>query len=158
HGARRPLRGRGGLHDRPSLHHPQQLGHRLGRSRLCLCQRGVYQRRVLQRKLRRHDLKRSRDPDKQVARYLLSVARFTALAAVLLYAAAGVSHVDAAEVGKPMLQLSETDNDRTVDVHVGDTIRLTFPENATTGYRWALDRHDDVVDVVAEEPRYPGNA
>jgi inhibitor of cysteine peptidase len=82
----------------------------------------------------------------------------TALAAVLLYAAGAGTHVAAAEAAKPMLQLSEADNDRTVDVHVGDTIRLTLPENATTGYRWAIDRHDDVVDVVADEPRYPAGA
>ena len=89
---------------------------------------------------------------------LLSVARLTALAAVLLYAAGAGTHVAAAETAKPMLQLSEADNDRTVDVHVGDTIRLTLPENATTGYRWAIDRHDDVAGVVSEEPRYPSNA
>jgi len=80
------------------------------------------------------------------------------VAAGLLYAASAVSPVGAAETPKPMLQLSEADNDRTVDARVGDTIRLTLPENATTGYRWAIDRHDDVVEVVAEEPRYPANA
>src|SRR5262249_55525939 len=131
----------------------------LGRSRLCLCQRSLYQWGVLQRELRRDDLTSARNVNNQVAGLcLLSIARLTALAAVLLYAARAGTHVAPAEAAKPMLQLSEADNDRTVDVHVGDTIRLTLPENATTGYRWAIDRRDDVVEVVSEEPRYPSNA
>src|SRR5262249_18007987 len=57
-----------------------------------------------------------------------------------------------------MLQLSEADHDRTGAVSAGYMFRPTLPENATTGYGWATDRHDDVVDVVADEPRYPAGA
>ncbi len=58
-----------------------------------------------------------------------------------------------------MLSLSQTDNDRTVDVRLDDTVRITLPENATTGYRWAIDRYDeDIVAVLATEPHYAGQA
>jgi inhibitor of cysteine peptidase len=58
-----------------------------------------------------------------------------------------------------MLSLLEADNDRTVDVRVGDVIRITLPENATTGYRWTIDRHDeDIIEALGSEPRYPDNA
>ena len=55
-----------------------------------------------------------------------------------------------------MLSLVETDNDRTVDVRVGDVVRITLPENASTGYRWAIDRYgEDIVEALGSEPRYP---
>jgi len=58
-----------------------------------------------------------------------------------------------------MLSLTETDNDRTVDVRVGEAVRLTLPENASTGYRWAIDRYDEKgVEAVATEPHYSGKA
>ena len=31
--------------------------------------------------------------------------------------------------------LTDADNGRTIDTHVGDTLVLRLPENATTGYR-----------------------
>jgi predicted secreted protein len=42
-----------------------------------------------------------------------------------------------------MLVLSQTDNDRTVSVRVGDVVRISLPENASTGYRWTIERYDD---------------
>jgi inhibitor of cysteine peptidase len=58
-----------------------------------------------------------------------------------------------------MLTLSETDNDRTVDIRLGETVRITLPENATTGYRWAIDRtSDELIESLGSEPRYTGNA
>jgi inhibitor of cysteine peptidase len=58
-----------------------------------------------------------------------------------------------------MLSLLEADNDRTVDVRVGDVVRINLPENATTGYRWTIDRYDeDIIEALGSEPRYPGNA
>jgi inhibitor of cysteine peptidase len=52
-----------------------------------------------------------------------------------------------------MQSLTEADNERTVDLRVGESVRLTLPENATTGYRWALDRLDrDVVEEAGSEP------
>jgi inhibitor of cysteine peptidase len=51
--------------------------------------------------------------------------------------------------------LTESDNNRTLAIHPGDTLRITLPENATTGYRWQVDRCErDIVGVVAEEPHY----
>ena len=38
-----------------------------------------------------------------------------------------------------MQSLTDADNERTVDLRVGESVRLTLPENATTGYRWAID-------------------
>ncbi len=58
-----------------------------------------------------------------------------------------------------MLLIVEKDNGRTVDVRVGDSIRIILPENATTGYRWAVDRYDDeFVEAIATEPRYTANS
>jgi inhibitor of cysteine peptidase len=58
-----------------------------------------------------------------------------------------------------MLSLVETDNDRTVDVRLGDVVQVTLPENATAGYRWAIDRYDeDVIEAVGNEPRYRSEA
>lgn len=58
-----------------------------------------------------------------------------------------------------MLLLVETDNERTIDTHVGDTARITLPENATTGYRWAIERYDNhFIKALATEPRYTSDA
>ena len=76
--------------------------------------------------------------------------------AALLLPASAVS-----ETGKvhAMLSLTEADNDRTVTLHVGATLRISLPENATTGYRWAIDRIDeDVIEALGSEPHYQGKA
>ena len=58
-----------------------------------------------------------------------------------------------------MLSLVETDNDRTVDVQLGDLVRVTLPENATTGYRWTVDHCDEeLIEALGSEPRYPAKA
>lgn len=58
-----------------------------------------------------------------------------------------------------MQLLTESDNERTVDVCVGESVRVTLPENATSGYRWAIDRLDrDVVEEAGSEPHYAGGA
>jgi inhibitor of cysteine peptidase len=50
----------------------------------------------------------------------------------------------------------ETDNDRTVTIRLNETVRITLPENATTGYRWAIERYDkELFDELAIEPHYP---
>src|SRR5882762_9822764 len=60
---------------------------------------------------------------------------------------------------KIMQTLTETDNERTIDIAAGDTVRISLPENATTGYRWAIDRvDDDVIEAVGSEPHYAGKA
>jgi inhibitor of cysteine peptidase len=89
----------------------------------------------------------------------LSIARVIALvAAALMYSPGAVSCPDPEKVSKTML-LTETDNDRTVDMHPGDTLRINLPENATTGYRWAIDHYDeDFIEALASEPRYTAKA
>ena len=72
-----------------------------------------------------------------------------------------VSGAVAAETGKGhlMQSLTEADNERTVDLRVGEGVRLTLPENATTGYRWAIDRLDrDVVEEAGSEAHPSGGA
>jgi inhibitor of cysteine peptidase len=57
--------------------------------------------------------------------------------------------------GLTMLSLVETDNDRTVEVRLGDGVRITLPENASTGFRWTIDRYDeDIIEALGSEPRY----
>ncbi len=58
-----------------------------------------------------------------------------------------------------MLLLVEKDNDRTVDIHPGESIQISLPENATTGYRWEIDRYDaPLLDLLSTEPCYTANA
>lgn len=55
-----------------------------------------------------------------------------------------------------MPSLIEADDGRTVDLHVGEAVSVTLPENATTGYRWAIDRLDrGIVEANESRPRYP---
>ena len=51
-----------------------------------------------------------------------------------------------------MLSFSETDDGRTAEVRVGETVQVTLPENASTGYRWTVDRLDaDIVRQLSAE-------
>jgi inhibitor of cysteine peptidase len=92
-------------------------------------------------------------------RNLPELVRVTALfGAILLLHAGGAV---AAETGKAavMQSLTEMDNGRTVNLRVGESVRLTLPENATTGYRWTVDHFDrEVVDPAGSEPHYAGGA
>ena len=48
--------------------------------------------------------------------------------------------------------VTETDNGTIVELHVGDEVVLRLPENATTGYRWALEAADaNLVDLKEGE-------
>ena len=58
-----------------------------------------------------------------------------------------------------MLLIAEKDNGQTLDVRMGEPVRISLPENATTGYRWAVDRYDEeIVEPIATEPGYTANA
>ncbi len=58
-----------------------------------------------------------------------------------------------------MQSLTEADDNRTVELRVGESVRLTLPENATTGYRWAVDRVDqDVIEAGEPQSQYGGGA
>jgi inhibitor of cysteine peptidase len=37
-----------------------------------------------------------------------------------------------------MLQLDESDNEREIELHVGEEFEIRLPENPTTGFRWRL--------------------
>jgi inhibitor of cysteine peptidase len=88
------------------------------------------------------------------------ILKFTAVTALLTaLASAGAcmpGPTRAHNKSSAMVQmLTESDNNRTLAIHPGDTLRITLPENATTGYRWQLDRCErDIVGVVAQEPHY----
>jgi len=83
----------------------------------------------------------------------LSKRALVALAAWMLFASAAPLEAGA------MQMLTEADDGRTVELHVGDAVRVTLPENATTGYRWEVDRLDaGVVSSEGSEPHYPGGA
>ncbi|CAN5554067.1 hypothetical protein BH10PSE4_BH10PSE4_19390 [soil metagenome] len=58
-----------------------------------------------------------------------------------------------------MLTLTEQDNGRRQVARVGDTVELRLSENATTGYRWALDAHDAAfLEALDETADYPSAA
>jgi inhibitor of cysteine peptidase len=92
--------------------------------------------------------------------HISSLARMTALAgACLIYSPIAVSRAEAEKASKTMLSLVETDNGRTIDVRLGETVQVTLPENATTGYRWAIDRYDeDAIEALSTEARYAAKA
>lgn len=55
-----------------------------------------------------------------------------------------------------MPSLTEADDGRTVDLRVGETVEVTLSENATSGYRWAIERLDPgIVEVKESKPDYP---
>ncbi|MBS0300199.1 MAG: protease inhibitor I42 family protein [Gammaproteobacteria bacterium] len=84
----------------------------------------------------------------------------TALVAVCLVYATGAACESILEkTFPPMLLVAEKDNERTIDVRLGERIRINLPENATTGYRWAIDRFDEeFIETIATEPHYTSDA
>ncbi len=91
---------------------------------------------------------------------ILSLAGMIALAgAWLAVAPAALSGAEAERAANRMLSLVETDNGRTIDVRLGETVQITLPENATTGFRWAIDHYDqDSFEALATEPRNAAKA
>ena len=91
-------------------------------------------------------------------RNLFVVARVIALVvATLLHATGAISA--AAEKANIMQTLTEADNEKTIELRVGDSVRVSLPENATTGFRWGIDQLDaQIVEMVGSEPHYPGGA
>lgn len=52
--------------------------------------------------------------------------------------------------------LVEADNNRTVDIRRDETVRITLPENATTGYRWTVESYDrECLTELPSEAHYP---
>jgi inhibitor of cysteine peptidase len=90
----------------------------------------------------------------------LSLARLTALVGVwLMHSASAVSFPDHEHPRPTMLLIGESDNGRTLDIGLGESVRVSLPENATTGYRWTIDRYDEsVIEAIASETGYPARA
>lgn len=63
------------------------------------------------------------------------------------------------EMLRPILvQVFEKDDGRTIDVYLGQLIEITLPENATTGYQWAIDTYPtDLLDVISTQSVYNSN-
>jgi inhibitor of cysteine peptidase len=93
-------------------------------------------------------------------RQFLSLARVIALVGIsLMYAHDAVCYPNPEEGPQAMLLLVENDNGRTVDIRVGESVRITLSENATTGYRWAIDRYEEeFIEAVSTEPSNTANA
>jgi inhibitor of cysteine peptidase len=76
-----------------------------------------------------------------------------------MYPTSAVSCPVPEKAPQTMQLLVETDNDRTVDIRLGETVQVNLPENATTGYRWAIDHYDEeFIKALATEPHYTANA
>ena len=86
--------------------------------------------------------------------YVRSIAGVIALAgACVMYTGGAVSYAEVEKAHSTMLLLTQTDNDRTAEVHMGGSVRINLGENATPGFRWAIDRYDEqLFEVVATEP------
>ena len=81
------------------------------------------------------------------------------LATCLVYAPRAVCEPKSEKVLQRMLLIVEKDNGRTVGIRLGDSVRVNLPENATTGYRWAIDRYDEeFIEAIAAAPKYTANA
>lgn len=87
---------------------------------------------------------------------MLSFTRKAALAgAYLMYSPCAVSCAEQYNYSTMEHLLAETDNYRTVNIHRGDTVRISLPENATTGFRWAIDRYNkEFLGELATESNY----
>jgi inhibitor of cysteine peptidase len=48
------------------------------------------------------------------------------------------------------IALTSADNERVVEACPGDEIAVLLAENATTGYRWYLDRADESIVLVSD--------
>jgi inhibitor of cysteine peptidase len=51
--------------------------------------------------------------------------------------------------------LTEADNGRSVQAHPSDEIVLRLPENATTGYRWHVDRAEGILEQEEDDYERP---
>ena len=88
----------------------------------------------------------------------LNVVRLCVAALVVtLMLSTGAACAQTAKVDA--MTLTENDNDRAVELRAGDSVRISLSENATTGYRWAVDRLDEsLIDALGSEPQYKSGA
>lgn len=86
-------------------------------------------------------------------RFLITMTVLAAL--FLLQTASTVSACKQKKVQQAMVLVSEKENGTTIAVHSGDLVQITLPENATTGYRWAIDHYDqEIIESVSTESHY----
>jgi inhibitor of cysteine peptidase len=72
------------------------------------------------------------------------LCRVASLAVLLVPGGPGTSH--GAETGGPhvaTITLTRVDNGNAVALRVGDRLVLRLDENPATGYRWAMETHDE---------------
>jgi inhibitor of cysteine peptidase len=88
----------------------------------------------------------------------LSFVRMAALAGTgLIISSPGAVSCQKNENFVKMEQLLvAADNNRKVDIRLNETIRITLPENATTGYAWTIDSYDKALfSELPSEAHYP---
>ena len=83
-----------------------------------------------------------------------------ALAAAFLTSAAwGWSPSQPTVHPQKMLLVVEKDNGTTISIHRDQLLQITLPENATTGYRWAVDHYDQaLIEPMGSTSHYTGAA
>ena len=90
--------------------------------------------------------------------------RFLLLSAALAaafptYAASAQFKIKKEKVTHSMLLIVEKDNERTIEILAGASFRIRLPENASTGYQWAVDHFDgETLELVSTEPHYGAKA
>jgi len=93
-----------------------------------------------------------------VGRGGMRLLRFVAAAAALLALSPAAAKART-DTPKRAPMLTERDHNRSVELHVGEAVSVTLPENATTGYRWVIETVDpQLIEARALQPKYPGNA
>ena len=94
---------------------------------------------------------------KLLFRYLVLVPAL--LAACTVPAANGFPLSTPEKPPQSMRIIVEKDNGSTIEVRLGDLVLVSLPENATTGYRWAIDHYNqELIEAVATEPHYESKA
>jgi inhibitor of cysteine peptidase len=87
------------------------------------------------------------------------IGGFLIAAAVTVVSAVTAPAMAEGSVSGQTVQLTEQDAGRKVNLHVGQSCVITLFENATTGYRWAIDTIDpSLLESAGVTPKYGGGA
>lgn len=78
---------------------------------------------------------------------LLQVVAFTLVGALFVWV---ITETSNSQEDRMSGVLTEADNGKTIELPVGDEVVLLLPENAATGYRWAVDAPDGNLVEVKE--------
>jgi inhibitor of cysteine peptidase len=97
-----------------------------------------------------------RRPSQAFGNQCLSLGLVTALVVAFPFSATSAAARFRPRAGsQPMLSIVATDNGRTFQVPVGGLVRILLPENASTGYRWAIDQYSkETIEPVSTQSRY----